>query len=87
LKNILFFKLSHNSKDTGGLVFLVSAYTSWPSSSGLRGRRRTYLTIFELADHALLKMVKYVFLCLLRPELVGQDVEPSSHEGASATFR
>jgi hypothetical protein len=23
-RNILFFKLSHNSKDTGGLVFLVS---------------------------------------------------------------
>jgi hypothetical protein len=27
--------------------------TSWPSSSGIRGRRRTYLTILELADHAL----------------------------------
>jgi hypothetical protein len=28
--------------------------TSWPSSSGLRGRRRTYFTILELADHALI---------------------------------
>jgi hypothetical protein len=41
---------------------------SWPSSSGLRGRRRTYLTILELVDHALFKIVKYVLLCLLRPE-------------------
>jgi hypothetical protein len=31
-------------------------------------------------------MVTYVLLCLLSPELVGQDVEASSHEGASATF-
>jgi hypothetical protein len=27
--------------------------TPWPSSSGLRGRRKTYLTILELAYHAL----------------------------------
>jgi hypothetical protein len=27
---------------------------SWPSRSGLRGRRRTYLTILELAHHALI---------------------------------
>jgi hypothetical protein len=33
---------------------------SWPSSSGLRGCRRTYHTIFKLADHALSKMVRYV---------------------------
>jgi hypothetical protein len=52
-----------------------------PATSGLRGRRRTYLTILELAEHALFKMVKYVLLCLLRPELVGQDVEASSCEG------
>jgi hypothetical protein len=26
-------------------------------------------------------MVTYVLLCLLRPELVGKDVEASSHEG------
>jgi hypothetical protein len=31
-------------------------------------------------------MVKYVLLCLLRPELVGQDVEASSCEGVSATI-
>jgi hypothetical protein len=43
------------------------ASTSWPSSSGLRGRRRTYFTILELADHALLKMVSYVLLQPLRP--------------------
>jgi hypothetical protein len=36
--------------------------SSWPSSSGLRGRRRTYHTIFKLADHALFKMVRYVLL-------------------------
>jgi hypothetical protein len=41
-------------------------------SSGLRGHRRTYLTI-ELADHALFKMVKYVLLQPLRLELDGQD--------------
>jgi hypothetical protein len=38
------------------------ASTSWPSSSGLRGHRRTYLTILESADHALFKMVRYVLL-------------------------
>jgi hypothetical protein len=36
--------------------------------SGLRGRRRTYHTIFKLADHALFKMVRYVLLRPLRPE-------------------
>jgi hypothetical protein len=35
---------------------------SWPSSSGLRGRRRTYHTILKLAEHALSKMVRYVLL-------------------------
>jgi hypothetical protein len=43
--------------------------SSWPSSSGLRGRRRTYHTLLKLADHALCKMVKYVLLRPLRPEL------------------
>jgi hypothetical protein len=38
------------------------ASTSWPSSSGLRGRRRTCLTILESADHALSKIVRYVLL-------------------------
>jgi hypothetical protein len=40
------------------------------SSSGLRGRRRTYYTILKLIDHALFKMVRYVFLRPLRPELL-----------------
>jgi hypothetical protein len=39
------------------------------SSSGLRGHRRTYLTILESTDHALLKMVRHVLLRPLRPEL------------------
>jgi hypothetical protein len=39
------------------------------SSSGLRGHKRTYRTIIELADRALFKMVRYVFLRPLRPEL------------------
>jgi hypothetical protein len=39
------------------------------SSYGLRGHKRTYLTILESADHALLKMVRYVLLRPLRPEL------------------
>jgi hypothetical protein len=38
------------------------------SSSG----RRTYYTILKLADHALLKMVRYVLLRPLRPELDGR---------------
>jgi hypothetical protein len=44
---------------------------SWPSSSGLRGRRRTCHTILKLADHALIKMVR--ILWPLRPELDNQD--------------
>jgi hypothetical protein len=39
------------------------------SSSGLRGHKRTYLTILESADHALFKMARYVLLRPLRPEL------------------
>jgi hypothetical protein len=42
------------------------------SSSGLRDLRRTYHTILKLADHALFKMIKYVLLQSLRPELDGQ---------------
>jgi hypothetical protein len=38
-------------------------------SSGLRGHKRTYLSILESADHALFKMVRYVLLRPLRPEL------------------
>jgi hypothetical protein len=43
------------------------------SSSGLSGHRITYLTILESAGHALFKMVRYVLLRPLRPELDGQD--------------
>jgi hypothetical protein len=39
------------------------------SSSGLRGHRRTYLTILESARHALFNVVRYVLLRPLRPEL------------------
>jgi hypothetical protein len=45
----------------------------WPSSSALRGHRRTYLTILERACSANFKMVWYVLLRPLRPELNGQD--------------
>jgi hypothetical protein len=38
------------------------ASTSWPSSSGLRCHKRTYLTILESADDDLFKMVGYVLL-------------------------
>jgi hypothetical protein len=38
-------------------------------SSGLRGHRKTYLTIIESADHALFKMLWYVLLRPLRPGL------------------
>jgi hypothetical protein len=45
----------------------------WPSSSGLRDRRRTYFTILKRAWSAKFKMVCYVLLRPLRPELDGQD--------------
>jgi hypothetical protein len=51
------------------------------------GRRRIYRTIFELADHAPLKMVRYVLLRTLRPELDGQDVEASSSEDTPSLSR
>jgi hypothetical protein len=35
---------------------LEDASTSWPSTSGLKGHSRTYLTILESDDHALFKM-------------------------------
>jgi hypothetical protein len=60
-----------------GVPSREDASTSWPSSSGLRGHRRTYRPILESADHALFKMVRYVLLPPLRPELDGQDVEAS----------
>jgi hypothetical protein len=70
-----------NSKNFGKIVgvFLVWHNRpqiwngSWPSSSGLRGHRRTYLTILERAWSANFKMVWYVLLRPIRPELNGQD--------------
>jgi hypothetical protein len=48
-----------------------------PNGSGLRPQRsqcrRTYLTILESAWSANFKMVQYVLLRPLRPELEGQD--------------
>jgi hypothetical protein len=52
-----------------------------PSSFGLRGRRRTYHAILKLADHALFKMVRYVLLRLLRPEL---DIQLEQFKEASS---
>jgi hypothetical protein len=70
-----------------GVSSREDASTSWPSSSGLQGRRKTYLTILELADHALFKMVRYVLLRPLRPELDGQDVEAPSREDTPSSSR
>jgi hypothetical protein len=76
LKNSLnnfpnFERLSKIAHCIGTCISPYKIYSSsWPSSSGLRGRRTTYHTIFKLADHALFKMVRYVFLRPLRPELV-----------------
>jgi hypothetical protein len=39
------------------------------SSSSLRGHKRTYRTILESEDHAFLKIVRYVLLRPLGPEL------------------
>jgi hypothetical protein len=55
--------------------FLIARLHVLAIYSGLLGHRRTYLTILESADHALFKMVRYVLLRPLRPELDGQDVE------------
>jgi hypothetical protein len=65
------------------------ASTSWPSSSDLRGGRRTYLSYhFRIGrPYALFKMVRYVLLRPLRPELDGQDVEASSREDTSSLSR
>jgi hypothetical protein len=54
-----------------GNNFSVSSesVTAFTMNSGLRGRSRPYLTILELADHALFKMVRYVLLRPLRLEL------------------
>jgi hypothetical protein len=52
-----------DSSPSARLVFVLA------SSSNLRGHKRTYPTILESADHALFKMVRYVLLQPLRPEL------------------
>jgi hypothetical protein len=65
--------LIHNKKNSKSRRFfsLTQAPTnSWPSSSGLRGHRRTYLTNLERAWSANFKMV---LLRPLGPELNGQD--------------
>jgi hypothetical protein len=49
---------------------IVTAVVLAASSSGLRGRRRTYRAIIKLADHALCKMVRHFLLRPLRPELL-----------------
>jgi hypothetical protein len=55
------------------ILSLTSVLTfNRPSSSCLRDRRRTYHTILKLADHANFKMVWYVLLRSLRPELDSQ---------------
>jgi hypothetical protein len=56
---------------------------NWPSSSCLRGHRKTYLTILESAHNALFKKVRYVFLRPLRPELDGQDVEARNSKSSN----
>jgi hypothetical protein len=70
-----------------GVPSREDASTSWPSSSGIRGHRRTYLAILESAGYALFKMVWYVFLRPLRPELDGQAVEASSREDTPSSSR
>jgi hypothetical protein len=46
--------------------------SSWISNSSLRGHRRTYLTILKRAWSANFKMVWYILLRPLRPELDGR---------------
>jgi hypothetical protein len=47
-------------------------WSSWISNSGLRGSRRTYLTILKRTWSANFKMVWYILLRPLRPELDGR---------------
>jgi hypothetical protein len=47
------FAFNYRSHETKIVLFVFMPNGSWPSSSGLRGRRRTYYTILKLADHAL----------------------------------
>jgi hypothetical protein len=56
-----------------GVPSREDASTSWPSTSGLQGHRRTCLTILESGDRAL--------------ELDGQDVEASSREDSPSSSR
>jgi hypothetical protein len=55
-----------------GLLICRNSHTfmySLPTILPCSGHRRTYLTILEFSDHALFKMVRYVLLRPLRPEL------------------
>jgi hypothetical protein len=45
-----------------GVSLWEDAFTSWPSSSGLKGHMITYFTILEACEHALFKMVRYFLL-------------------------
>jgi hypothetical protein len=46
---------------------------SWPSSSGLRGCRRTYHTILKLADHAL---VNFALNCRKKNAMLHAGLRP-----------
>jgi hypothetical protein len=57
---------------------------SWPSSSGLRGRRRTYHTIIKLADHALFKMV--ILTCITKSLSCWQPMAGDTKLANTAVF-
>jgi hypothetical protein len=68
------------SRTVGRMVGVAAIGDAWlietqggfwpkPGRSAVSGGKRTYLTILESADHALYKMVRYVLLRPLRPEL------------------
>jgi sensor histidine kinase YesM len=85
VKKTIAFMCCSSTQRRRGVPSREDASTSWPSSSDLKGHRRTYLTILESVDHALFKMVRYVLLRPLRPELDGQDVE--ARENTFLSFR
>jgi hypothetical protein len=51
---------THFSRPQFSAQVTIICTLSWPSSSGLRGRSRTYLTILKLADHVNSKFSKYL---------------------------
>jgi hypothetical protein len=51
------FAFNYRSHETKIVLFVFMPNGSWLSSSGLRGHRRTYLTILESAWSADFKMV------------------------------